>query len=316
MARRSWARAGGVRAQLPESYSGEGCVGDGVSRRQMSEVIASRRTRSQRVERRNHQPAGPQARAMSSTKNFRRAEEAPRSRQSGLHRRGEHSTSDWVAALGVAQRVARRWSSASYGPISVVSMAFTTVGALALGFVLAAYHADASGRWSVRVCACRSATGTVRERLVVWIGGWAGNAAVRGRLRPLRPRCSSTRATTSSGRSSSSSSASGLPRSSLQRGQEHGRVPALDHGAEVRRSGVSFGRGAVLHRQRQLRPVERERREVRSTRSAAGWPSPCSATWASSRRPSRQRRSATPIATFPARPCSGPSRPPWSTCSR
>ena len=120
----------------------------------------------------------------------------------------------------------------------------------------------ACGGGSLRVCASRlRQPARLRERLVVLDHRVGGQCRHRGRRGPL---CRGLR--------------QHGPREAVvdppyphrplgcrvhqpQRGQEHGRLPDLDHGSEVRRAGVRVGRGAVLHRQRQLRPVERERRE-------------------------------------------------------
>ena len=74
--------------------------------------------------------------------------------------------------------------------------------------------------------------------------------------------------------------------------------------------------GLFFIKQRQLHALERQQARARSTRSAAGWPSRCSATSASRPPPSPPRRCATPTATSPGPPCWARSRPPWSTCSR
>ena len=126
-------------------------------------------------ERRAH-PAGPQARAMSST-------QEPRGRASGPCRRDE----------GARPRHHRRRrhlqpadGACCFWPISIVSMALTTVGALALGLVFAALSRRVPAEGGPYAYA-RLAFGNRHEFVSAWsywITGWEATCR-RGRRGPL-----------------------------------------------------------------------------------------------------------------------------------
>jgi len=96
-------------------------------------------------------------------------------------------------------------SFAAYGPISLVSMGLTTIGALALAMLFASLSrrlpAD-GGPYAYARVAFGNGFGFANA-WSYWITAWAGNAAIAvGWV--LYVRCSSTRPTTSSSRSFSS----------------------------------------------------------------------------------------------------------------
>ena len=152
-------------------------------------------------------------------------------------------------------------SLAGYGPITLVSMGLTTIGALVLALLFAALSrrlpAD-GGPYAYARVAFGNRVGFVNA-WSYWITAWSGNAAIavgwvlyveqfvnkgHNRLgsiaaRPRRPVAAGGH-------------------QPLRR-EEHGIGPGRDDDPQVRRPRLHVDGRPVLHRERQLLPVERER---------------------------------------------------------
>src|SRR5262249_46436705 len=141
-------------------------------------------------------------------------------------------------------------SLAPYGPITLVSMALTTVGALALAVLFGALSrrlpAD-GGPYAYARVAFGNPLGFMNA-WSYWITAWAGNAAIavgwvlyveyfvnKGHAKGLDDPACPRRALGAGGRQPF-------------RRQEHGVDPDRDDGPEVLRARVHVDRRAVLHR--------------------------------------------------------------------
>ena len=209
-------------------------------------------------------------------------------------------------------------SLAVYGPISLVSMALTTVGALALACC------SPRCRGGCRPTAGRTPTRGPRSATRSGSPTPGPTGSPPGRATPRSPsagsctsRSSSTRATTRSVSVLLVLVGLWIPAAiNLSGVKNMGIGPGRDDDREVRRAGVHGDGRPVLHQQpRTTRPGTSAARAP-SPRSAAAWPSPCSATSASRPPPSRPPRCAIPTGTSPGPPSSARSPPPSSTCCR
>ena len=147
-------------------------------------------------------------------------------------------------------------SLAFYGPISLVSMGLTTIGALALAVLFASLDTpSAGGRRPLRLRAGRlRQPRRLRQRLVLLDHGLGRQRRDRRRLGALR------RALHQQGPRQARLDPAGAGRplgrggDQSLRGQEHGLDPGRDDDPEVLRARVHGDRRPVLHQKRQLPP--------------------------------------------------------------
>ena len=212
---------------------------------------------------------------------------------------------------------ARRRSPA-YGPISLVAMALTTIGALALALMFASLSrrlpAD-GGPYAYARAAFGNLAGFSNAWLY-WITAWSGNAAiVVGWVLYVEEFVN----TDQNKLFSIVLALIGLwmpAADQPQRRQGHGHGPDVDVGAEVHPAGLHVHGRAVLHRAAATSTPGTSAARATWRRSAAPWRCACSATSASRPRRSPRPRCATPTATSRGPPSSARSAPPSCTCCR
>ena len=209
-------------------------------------------------------------------------------------------------------------SLASYGPISLVALGLTTVGAAALALLFASLSrrmpAD-GGPYAYARTAFGNVVGFSNAWLVLdhLMGGERGDrrglGALRGAVHQHRAQQDGD------DRPDPGRHLDRRGDQPARRGQ-HGPDPTVDLGAEVHPVAAHVHDRASAHRHRELRGCGTSAARAPGRRSVGRWHCACSPTSASSPPPSPRPRSAIPSATSRERRSWAPCSPQACTCCR